>query len=34
MRYRPPSWYSSNEVPEEKKREEASEVREEMYLFG
>jgi hypothetical protein len=32
MRYSPPSWYSSNEVPEEKKREEASDVREEMYL--
>ena len=31
IRYRPPSWYSSNEVPDEKKREEASDVREVMY---
>jgi hypothetical protein len=31
MRYSPPSWYSSKEVPEEKKREDASEVREVMY---
>lgn len=30
--YRPPSWYSSNEVPEEKKSEDASEVRDDMYL--
>ena len=33
IRYIPPCRYSSNEVPEEKKREDASEVREEMYLI-
>jgi hypothetical protein len=26
MRYRPPSWYSSNEVPDEKNSDEASDV--------
>jgi hypothetical protein len=31
MRYRPPSWYSSNDVPDEKNRDEASDVLEVMY---
>jgi hypothetical protein len=34
MRYSPPSWYSSNEVPDEKNSDEASEVADEMYLLS